>query len=282
METPALEHQPRLVADGFVFPEALRWHQGLIWVSDVFGAKVYSVHPGGTRIERCAVPHRPCGSGFLPDGTQVVVSMGDRKLMSVAGGELALYADLSDVAAGDLNDMVVDERGRIYVGNFGYDHHGGAPIKPTDIYLVDVDSSTRVAASGVEFPNAMVIIDGGRTLVVAETWARRLTAFDRAADGTLSNRRLYADLGHREPDGICADREDGIWAACFNTGEVVKVLEGGKVTDRILCGQHAISCQFGGADGRTLYCSAYAGTVADIEAGKPLGSVFSVEFGLRA
>src|SRR5882762_10646277 len=278
METTTIkEHQPKPFADNFVFPEALRWHQDRVWVSDVFGKKLYTVEPDGSRTVLCDVPHRPCGTGFLPDGTVVVVSMQDRKLMKLVDGGLALYADLSDLAAGDLNDLVVDERGRIYVGNFGFDYHGGAPAATTDIHVVEPDGSRQVAASGVEFPNAMVIINGGRTLVVAETWARRLTAFDRAADGKLSNARLFADLGHREPDGIGSDSADGIWVACFNTGEVVRVLDGGTVTDRVSCGRHAISCQLGGTDGRTLFCSAYTGTVADIEAGKPLGVVLTVE-----
>ena len=271
------EHRPTLWADDFVFLEAPRWRQDRLWVSDVFDKKLYTIQPDGSRTVLRELPHRPCGIGFLPDGTAVVVSMRDRKILRIVDDGFEVYADLSGLATGDLNDLVVDEQGRIYVGNFGYDFHGGAPKAATDMHVVELDGSTRVAASGLEFPNGAVIINGGRTLVVAETWACRLTAFDRASNGELSNGRLYADLGHREPDGICADTAGGIWVACFNTGEFVRVLDGGEVTDRAVCGRHAIACQLGGMDGRTLFCSAYTGTVEDIEAGKRLAALFTVE-----
>lgn len=271
------EHRPTLWVKDFVFLEAPRWHQDRLWVSDVFDQKLYTIQPDGSRTVLREMPHRPCGIGFLPDGTAVVVSMRDRKLLRLVGDGFELHADLSYFAAGDVNDLVTDEQGRIYVGNFGYDYHGGAPKALTDLHLVEPDGSTRVAASGLEFPNGSVIMNGGRTLVVAETWACRLTAFDRATNGELSNRRLYADLGDREPDGMCADTSNGIWVACFNTGEFVRVLDGGEVTDRAVCGRHAVACQLGGADGRTLFCCAYTGTIEELEAGKRLAAVFTVE-----
>lgn len=271
------QHHPALWADDFVFLEAPRWHQERLWVSDVFDRKLYTIDVDGRRTVLHELPHRPCGIGFLPDGAHVVISMRDRKLMKMADGALALHADLSTLAAGDLNDMTTDDQGRIYVGNFGYDYHGGAPKASTDLHVVEPDGAVRVAASGLEFPNGMVIINDGRTLVVAETWACRLTAFDRADDGALSNRRVFADLGHREPDGLCADRDNAIWVACFNTGEFLRVFDGGVVTDRATAGSHAVACQLGGADGRTLFCSAYGGTEKDIEAGKRLGALFTVE-----
>ena len=162
-------------------------------------------------------------------------------------------------------------------GNFGYDSLGGAPKAPTDLHVVEPDGTVHIAAGGLEFPNGMVIIDEGRTLVVAETWACRLTAFDRDSDGRLSNRRIFADLKTREPDGICADASNAIWAACFNTGEFIRVLDGGEVTDQLRCGQHAISCAIGGRDGKTLYCSAYDGNFDDMLVGKPLGRLFTIE-----
>jgi len=271
------EHRPTLLADDFVFLEAPRWHQNQLWVSDVFDRKLYVIDRDGSRTVVRDLPHRPCGIGFLPDGSAVVISMRDRKIMKLVKGGLALHADLAQLATGDLNDMVVDKQGRIYVGNFGYDFHGGAPKALTDLHRVDPDGSVHVAASGLEFPNGAVIIDGGRTLVVAETWACRLTAFDLAPNGDLSNRRVYADLGHREPDGLCADALDGIWVGCFNTGEFVRVLDGGEITDRAVCGQHAVACQLGGADGRTLFCSAYAGTVEEHLAGKRFAGIYTVE-----
>ncbi|MDR6478859.1 sugar lactone lactonase YvrE [Burkholderia sp. OAS925] len=270
-------YHPTLWVDDFAFLEAPRWHQNRLWVSDVFDKKLYTVQPDGTRTHLCDVPHRPAGIGFLPDGTPIVVSMQDRKLLKLVDGAPMVHGDLSGIAVGDLNDLVVDERGWVYTGNFGYDHHGGAPSKPTDMHVVDPNGAIHVAASGLEFPNGMVIINDGRTLVVAETWVSRLTAFDRSPDGTLSNARLYADLGNRQPDGICADAENAIWAASFNTGEFVRVLDGGEVTDRITCGPHAIACVLGGTDGKTLFCSAYTGSIDDMGAGKRLGALFQVQ-----
>ena len=271
------EHKSTLWAGDFAYLEAPRWHRDRIWVSDVFGKKLYTVQPDGSRTLQCDVPHRPAGIGFLPDGTVVVVSMQDRKLLRLVEGGTEVYADLSSVARGDLNDMVVDERGWIYVGNFGYDSLGGAPKALTDLHVVEPDGTIHLAADGLEFPNGMVILNEGRTLVVAETWACRLTAFDRDSNGRLSNRRAYADLGEREPDGICADASNAIWAACFNTGEFVRVLDGGEITDQVRCSGHAVSCALGGAAGRTLFCSAYKGNFEEILAGKLLGGIFTVE-----
>jgi sugar lactone lactonase YvrE len=119
-------------------------------------------------------------------------------------------------------------------------------------------------------------------LIVAETWLGRLTAFDRAPNGGLTNRRIFADLGHRQPDGISLDAQGAVWVACYNTGEVVRVLEGGEITDRVICGQHALACQLGGADGKTLFCAAYAGSEADISAGKWLARIMTIRVDVPA
>jgi sugar lactone lactonase YvrE len=271
------EHQARLFADDFVFLEAPRWRRDRLWVSDVFDLKLYTLGLDGSRTFVCDMPHRPAGIDFLPDGTPVVVSMRDRKLMKIVNGTPVLHADLSSFATGDVNDLVADLNGRIYVGNFGYDFHGGAPKALADMHLVEPDGSVRVAADGLEFPNGAVLMDEGHTLVVAETWACRLTAFERTHDGTLVRRRLFADLGNRQPDGICVDSQGGIWAACFNTGEVVRVLDGGAITDRVACARHAVACHLGGDDGRTLFCTGYTGTFEDMEAKKRLAAVFAVD-----
>jgi len=269
-------HQPSLFAEDFIFLEAPRWHDGRLWVSDVFDHLVYALEPDGRREKICRVPHRPSGLGFLPDGTPIVVSSKDRKLMRIDGHAIAEYADLSHFASGDVNDFAVDSQGRIYVGNFGYDYDGGAPRALTDIHRVDPDGSIRVAASGVEFPNGAVIVNGGRTLVVAETWAGRLTAFEIDARGLLVGRRVFADLGSREPDGICADAAGGIWVGCFNTGEFVRVVDGGAITDAISFDGRGVSCTIGGADGRQLFCTVYRGSVDELVAGKRNAAVYAV------
>lgn len=265
------------LADDFIFLEAPRWRDGRLWIPDVFDCRLYSVGLDGSRtIVLDGLPPVPNSIGFLRDGSLIIVSSKDRKLMKVVDGSLALYADLSGFATGDVNDFAIDENDRIYVGNFGYDIHAGDPIALTNIHIVDTDGSVRVAASDLEFPNGMVIIDKGSTLVVAETWAGRLTAFDRDSNGNISNRRLFANLPGCEPDGICADAEGAIWAPSFGTGEVLRVLDGGAITHRVSFNGSAIACQLGGDDGKTLFCSTYAGTMEEQLAKKRKGAIYTV------
>ncbi|WP_218927416.1 SMP-30/gluconolactonase/LRE family protein [Paracoccus pantotrophus] len=248
------QHTATKMAEDFVFLEGPKWHGDRLWVSDVFDHKIWCVALDGSRELVCEVPHRPSGLGFHPDGTPLVASSKDYRLYRIEAGQLVEHADFNGLVAGDVNDFAVDRAGRAYVGNFGYDYDGGAPRKDTDIHRVSLDGRIEVAASGLAFPNGMSILDGGRTLVVAETWACRLTGFDLSGDGQLSNRRVFADLGHRAPDGICADAEGAIWTACFNTGEFIRVLPGGEITDRIAFDGFGVSCTLGGRTGRR--CSA--------------------------
>ncbi|MCW1918093.1 SMP-30/gluconolactonase/LRE family protein [Rhodobacter sp. KR11] len=265
------DHQATRLADGFIFLEGPKWHDGKLWVSDVFDHKVYRIAPDGSREVMCQVPHRPSGLGFLPDGTPVVASSKDHRIYRIIGGALVEHADLTGHATGDVNDFAVDAQGRIYVGNFGYDYDAGDPRRTTHIHRVDLDGSVTVAASEVDFPNGMVIIDQGKTLIVAETWESRLTAFD-LEDGVLSNRRVFADLGHRQPDGICADAQGAIWTGCFNTGEFLRVTREG-ITDRVAFDGCGVSCVI--AD-HTLYMTVYCGPVADLVAGQRKAAVFTL------
>lgn len=258
------EHSSQLLADDFVFLEAPRWHAGRLWVPDVFDSILYSLDADGRRsVVYAGLPPRPNSIGFLPDGTLLIVSSVARHLVRLVGGRLERHADLSQHATGDLNDFVVDESGCVYVGNFGYDLFAGAPLAPTAIHRVDPDGTVSIAASGLEFPNGAVITRNGRKLIVAETWAGRLSAFDRDTAGRLANRRIYAELGQRQPDGLCIDAEDGVWVSSFSTGEVIRVLHGGRITDRVAFPGSAVACQLGGADGHTLFCTTYDGTIAD-------------------
>jgi sugar lactone lactonase YvrE len=260
------DHQAALFANGFVFLEGPRWRNGCLWVSDMADNTVYRIAPDGARTVVVRTAQRPSGLGFLPDGTPLVVSMGDRKVLKIVDGAAEPYADLSAIATGDANDMIVDSRGRAYVGNLGYDVFAGEEPAPADIALVDVDGSVRTAAARTEFPNGMVLIDDERVLVLAETWAKRLIAYDREADGLLSGRRLYADLGERTPDGICLDQDGGIWISSFHTSEFVRVVEGGAVTDRVACpGRMAVACALGGEDGHTLFCVTFSGELEDMQ-----------------
>jgi len=272
-----------IFASGFVFLEGLRWKNGRIWMSDMWDYACYSLDADGRSNRICSVPQRPSGLGFLPDQTLVIVSMVDRKLLRLVNGKLTEYADLSAFASGDLNDLLIDDSGRAYAGNFGYDLFGGAEAAPANLTMISADGTIAVAADNLTFPNGMVSIEAGGTLVVAETFANRLTAYDRDAAGKLTNRRVYKELGDRTPDGLCVDREDGIWVASFNTGEFIRVARNGEITDRIFCeGKRAITCVLGGRDGRTLYCSTFAGELADVAARKRAGAIETVTVDISA
>jgi sugar lactone lactonase YvrE len=272
-----------LWSDGYVFLEAPRWHQGRLWVSDVFDHKVYAIDPDGQRTKLCDIPGRPSGLGFMPDGSAVIAAMNDLKLLRLVDGKLETHADLSGWAVGCVNDFAIDRQGRIYVGNFGYDHNAGEAIRPADLHLVDVDGSVRVVAQGLEFPNGAVIADQGQTLIVAETWKGHLTAFNiDPENGGLFNRRTFADLGTRQPDGICLDAEGALWVAAFNTGDFLRVLEGGRITDRVALPGRAIACALGGVDGRTLFCCDYYGGEDDRKARRPLCGVFTAKVDVPA
>jgi sugar lactone lactonase YvrE len=269
-------HKTQLLADGFVFLEGPRWHNDHLWFSDMWGFKVYKMTAAGARSVVCEVPKRPSGIGFLPDGTPLVVSMADKKLMKLIGNRLRVHSHLDKLAGGDVNDIVTDRNGRSYVGNFGYDLFGGAEKALADLILVEANGAARVVASGLDFPNGTVIIED-KTLVVAESWANRLTAFDIAADGGLSNRRVFAALDNRTPDGICLDAAGAIWVSCFSTGEFIRVLDGGEITDIAQCGdKRAVACQLGGADGRTLFCLTYAGQLEDLHQRKAAAAIETV------
>jgi sugar lactone lactonase YvrE len=269
--------QTTRLVDGFVFLEGPRWHQGKLWVSDMWGYTVYTISATGAREVVCKVPERPSGLGFAPDGSLLIVSMEDRQLKKLVNGSLVKVADLSGLATGDCNDMVMDARGRAYVGNFGYNLLSGEEAKMAKLVLVDTDGSTRAVADGLNFPNGAVIMNGGRTLVVAETFGNCLTAFDIAADGGLSNRRVFAAMGEHTPDGICLDVDGGIWVASFMTSVFLRVKDGGEVTDTIeVPGRRAVACQLGGDDGKTLFCLTYEGTIEDLHQAKAAGAIETV------
>jgi sugar lactone lactonase YvrE len=246
---------------GLCFGEGPRWHDGRLWFSDFYVHQVRSVDESGKAETIVEVPGRPSGLGWRPDGTLLIVSMTDRRLMRFAKGNLAVEAELKSLASGYCNDMVVDGQGRAYVGNFGYDRHAGETPRTTCLIRVDPDGSVHKAADGLLFPNGTVITPDGRTMIVGETFAHRLTAFDVASDGTLSNKRLWAVIDACYPDGICLDAEGAIWVSDPFGHRVLRVLEGGRITDSIdLAPRGAYACMLGGADRRTLYVVTNSGS----------------------
>jgi sugar lactone lactonase YvrE len=247
-----------VVLEGLAFPEGPRWHEGRLWFSDMHAHVVIALDPASGKTEEIVeVRSDPSGLGWLPDGTLLVVSMTDRRVMRMDGGQLVEHADLSPWATFHCNDMVVDGRGRAYVGNFGFDLHTGAAPVPATMVRVDPDGSAQPAATELNFPNGTVITPDGRTLVVGESFAGRLTAFDVAEDGSLSNRRVWAQLEGAVPDGICLDEQGAIWVASPISNEVLRVREGGEVTQRFALDRGAFACMLGGDDRRTLFiCTA--------------------------
>jgi sugar lactone lactonase YvrE len=248
----------RVVLEGLRFPEDPRWRDGRLWLSDMHGGRVLAVDPAGRSETIATLDDEPSGLGWLPDGRLLIVSLNARVLLRrEPDGRLAVHADLSPVLPCKANDMVVDRHGRAYVGNFGFDLNGGEAPRATTMALVHPDGRVEQAADDLSFPNGAVITPDGRTLVVGESFAARLTAFDVGADGRLSNRRVWAQLEKAVPDGICLDAEGAIWVASPVSKGVLRVREGGLVTHRIPVETNAYACMLGGPERRTLFvCTA--------------------------
>ena len=232
----------RILRTGLRFGEGPRWHDGRLWYSDFYDHAVHAIDLDGNDERLIEVVSQPSGLGWLPNGDLLITSMLDRSVVRWDGSELHPYADLSMHFTWHGNDMLVDEQGRAYVGNFGFDYEeflaeygldgllGEPGPTSTMICRVDPDGSVHVAADELIFPNGMVLTPDGRTLIAAETLALRLTAFDVAPDGSLSNRRVWADLTEHfgAPDGICLDAEGAVWIAAATTPRAMRIAEGSR------------------------------------------------------
>jgi sugar lactone lactonase YvrE len=248
-----MANETKTLLDGLCFPEGPRWHEGKLWFSDMHAHQVVRVGLDGRAENVVEVKEAPSGLGWLPDGRMLVVSMHDRKLLRrERDGRLVEHADLSKIADFHCNDMVVDRHGRAYVGNFGFDLIANAPQKTTKLALVQPDGRASVAATEVAFPNGCVITPDGRTLILAESMGAKLTAFDVAADGSLSNRRLFAQLEGAIPDGICLDAEGAVWVASPTGNECLRVHEGGRVSRRVQTSRLTYACMLGGPERKQL------------------------------
>jgi sugar lactone lactonase YvrE len=246
---------------GLYFGECPRWHEGRLWYSDFFDHAVFSVSPDGERRTEVDFEGEPAGLGWLPDGRLLFNSRLDRTIMRrEPDGSLVEPGSLRPWATWHANDMVVAANGQAYSGNFGFDLDGlyagttdSSAIAPTSLIRVDPDGTSSEAASDLSFPNGAVITDDGGTLIIAESFGGRLTAFDRSPEGDLTGRREWAALTDVAPDGICLCADGTVWVANALGAECVRVAEGGEVLERVTTSQGCFACMLGDDDRQTLY-----------------------------
>jgi len=264
------ERRLETLLEAGAFFEGPRWHDGRWWVSDFYRHAVFTVDSGGRAEAVLEVDGQPSGLGWMPDGSLLVVSMRDRRILRWSGDDGAvLHADVAEHCGGHLNDMVVDRAGRAYAGNFGFDLMAGADPAPAALIRVDPDGSAAVAAEDMLFPNGSVVTPDGRTLIVGETAGARYTAFTIAADGSLTDRRIWAQVAETPeittlaetlarlkfgPDGCALDADGHIWSADEVNARCVRLAPGGAIVDEIRApdGLGCFACMLGGDDGRTL------------------------------
>ncbi len=271
------EPQLKLVVDGVDFGEGPRWHDDKLWYSDFYQKAIYTVTERGHRkAVHSNLPDQTSGLGWLPDGRLLAVSMIDKKVLRDDGHGFVVHADLSGLAAGLCNDMVVDDRGNAYVGNFGFDFFGGEELRPADLILVREDGSVAVVADGLRFPNGSVVTPDGTTLIVGESFGGGYEAFTIERDGRLSNRRRWADTPDMAPDGCTMDAERGIWFADALGSRLVRVLEGGEITHQIPTPQPVYACALGGEFGQTLFALCAPSSDPDEVRGKAGGAIYSM------
>lgn len=269
--------EPQTLITGIAFGESPRWHEDRLWFSDWGTQEVVAVDLAGEREVVARVPSSPFCIDWLPDGRLLVVSGPEGVLLRrEPDGSLVTHADLGRLSRHPWNEIVVDGRGNIYLNGIGFDFPAGA-FAPGIIALVGADGSVRQVADGVAFPNGMAVTPDGKTLIVAESYANRLTAFDIATDGGLSNRRVWAEVGDHHPDGICLDAEGAVWYADVGTKRCVRVREGGEVLRSIELDRGCFACTLGGVDGRTLFMAAAVFDPATMFGGERTGRILTAE-----
>ena len=274
----------KVLTGGIYFGEGPRWRDGRLWFSDFQAHAVKSVSLAGDLRTEFEIDDQPSGLGWMPDGSLLVVSMTKRQVLRrTPDGRMSVHADLSGIATWHCNDMVVDAQGRAYVGNFGFDLDSELEARGIESVLADhatakmalvqPDGSISVAAEGLHFPNGTVITPDGKTLIVGESLSGGFQAFDVAADGALTNRRTWASILPRVPDGICLDAEGAVWSANPIGHECVRVAQGGEVLEVIDPGDNCYACMLGGDDGKTLFMLTAETSIAHVTAAAPKGKL---------
>ncbi|MFM9864448.1 MAG: SMP-30/gluconolactonase/LRE family protein [Micropepsaceae bacterium] len=279
-----MPRQTKTLCTGIYFGEGPRWYDGRLWFSDFFAHAVKSVSLKGDVRTEFTLDDRPSGLGWMPDGSMLIVSMEKRQVLRrTPAGQMSVHADLNAIATWYCNDMVVDTAGRAYVGNFGFDldteltkrgpesviaDHAAAKLA-----LVQTDGTTSIAAIDMHFPNGTVITPDGKTLIIGESLGGCLTAFDIGPNGALTNRREWASLWPRVPDGICLDAEGAVWVANPLAPECFRVSQGGKIIEVIATEQPCYACMLGGEDGKTLFMLTAPSSLPHESGAEPKGKI---------
>ncbi|MDX8513647.1 SMP-30/gluconolactonase/LRE family protein [Mesorhizobium captivum] len=273
---------PNIITEGLAFGESPRWHDGRLWLCNWGTGEIVAVNEDGKSEVMLTVPAvLPYSIDWLPDGQLLVVSGREGLLLrQEADGTLVTHADLRELSRNPWNEIVVDGRGNIYVNGGGPAPAPGEHFGPGTIVLITPDGTARKVAEDIAFANGMVVTPDNGTLIIAESHARRLTAFDIAADGSLTNRRVWADLGNDYPDGITLDAEGCVWYADVPNRHCIRVHESGAKLDRVEVDRGCFACMLGGADGKTLFIAAaewrgFEHMVSDARTGQVLSAAVS-------
>jgi sugar lactone lactonase YvrE len=265
--------QSTVVAEGFIYGEGPRWHDNRLWFTDMHADAIRTIDADGAVGLGASAPH-PSGIGWTPAGDLLCTSLHNAVLSRVTAEGTEVFCDLSELGL-TLNDMVVTPDGRIYVDIYT-ERGAGAPRG--DIAFVTPDGVAKIVATGLVTPNGLGVTPDGSTLIASETFGNKLHAWTIQADGSLTDQRVFADLGERSPDGICLDVEGGVWVGCMLTGEFLRVLDGGEITDRVPTGESwAVAPALGGPDMRTLYLVVNDTTFMGVASGESTCRIESVE-----
>ncbi|MGA8219492.1 MAG: SMP-30/gluconolactonase/LRE family protein [Solirubrobacterales bacterium] len=269
--------EPRVLMTGIAFGESPRWHDGRLWFSDWTAQEVIAVDLDGNSEVVARVDALPFSIDWLSDG-RMLVTAGRQVLRLEPDGSLVAHADLGELTEHGWNEIVIDARDNAYVDGAGFDMMAGAEFAPGIVAVVAPDGSARQVADGVAFPNGMAVTPDNSTLIVADSYGKELTGFDIAADGSLSDRRAWADLRDGVPDGICIDAEGAVWYADVPGRRCVRVAEGGEILATIEHDRGCFACMLGGPDGRTLFVMAQEWNGAEgMGTGPRTGHVLAVE-----
>ena len=268
----------KTIHDGGRYFEGPRWHEGRLWFVDCMARTLLSLAPSGECAQHAKFDDdTPCGLGVLGDGRIIVLTMFKKRLFAYSNGKLSPYADLSGIATGTIDDMIVDGLGRAYVGDLGFDMpppEGRGAVGR--IILVMPDGAARVVAEGLRFPNGIAVSADNSRLVVAEMDGACLADYDIEADGGLKFRSRFGNM--KSPDGICLDREGAVWVAAFEEDAFIRLDREGRELQRIdVPGRRALACVLGGRERRTLYCLSAATSYAELRQRKSSSRIDVVE-----